>query len=178
MRRRVGLFLFCGLVLPLVIVANAPAQSSTVVATPGSATRGQPIVVTGSGYSQAGGVDIRLDFRNAEPMASTSVDTSGRFRAEFPVPQAVTPGVHLLIATQTTAAGRHRGFTPGRGKLRVLAAASTAGAAPGGAPGDGAPPALLLLAMTLIVLAGSAMLTVRRLRTPNRPLGDNAGLAR
>jgi len=178
MRRRAGLFLLCGLVLPLVIVANASAQSSTVIVTPNPAPPGSVVTVTGSGYSQLGPVDLRFDFRDADfARPGVSVDSAGRFSTSFPLPASLTPGLHLLIATQVTAQGRHRGFGPGRGKLRVLPAAGSAGVPAGRSPGDGPPLALMIGALALL-LAGTATLTVRTLRTSNRPAGDGADLAR
>lgn len=181
MRRRVGLFLFCGLVLPLVVTASASAQSTTVTVTPKTVVAGQSgqvMTISGTGYSTPGSVNLHFNFRDSVPFATdVLVDSAGRFSVEVPVPTNLTPGVHLIIAAQVTAQGRHRGFGPGRGKLYVRAAAGAAGAPGARGPGDGVPLPLLAGALALL-LAGSAALTVRRLRTPHRPLGSATGTAR
>jgi hypothetical protein len=181
MRRRVGLFLFCGLVLPLVVSAGASAQSTTVTVNPKTVVagqQGQVMTISGTGYSQPGSVNLHFNYRDSPPFATdVLVDPQARFSVELPVPTNLTPGVHLIIAAQVTPQGRHRGFGPGRGKLRVVAAAGAAGAPGARGPGDGIPLPLLAGALTLL-LAGGAALTVRRLRTPHRPLGSPTGAAR
>ena len=182
MRRRVGLFLFCGLVLPLVVSAGASAQSTTVTVTPNTVVAGQPgqvLTISGTGYSLAGNVNLHFDYRDSPPFASDIlVDPQARFTVQVPAPTNLTPGVHLIIAAQVTPQLRHRGFAPGRAKLRVRAAAAGAVGAPGArGPGDGIPLPLLAGALTLL-LAGGAALTVRRLRAPHRPLGSATGAAR
>ena len=169
MRRRAGLFLFCGLVLPLVIVANASAQGAVLRLSKQVVTVGETITIEGSSFSAAA-VDIRIGPTRDSPIFR---ETNGpSFSVEFTIPQ-LSPGWHLIQATQVTERGRARGFTPGRARLRVVPAAAGAGLPPaGGSPGAGPPTPLVVAIIGLVLLAGASTLTVRRLRTLNRPLGS------
>ena len=176
MRRTVGLFLFCGLVLPLVIVANASAQGAILELSPQSAAPGSVVNVTGAGYSPAttrvNGVDIRLSTRDAEPLRTGVLpDTNNRITTEFVVPPGLAPGEYLVIATQLSVRNRQVFGGPGRAKLRVTGARAAAASAP---PGRAAPHATVLLGsamLALLLLTGGA-LAARRLRAPQRPLGS------
>lgn len=179
MRRRIGLFLVTGMLLPLAMAAEASAQGATLTVTvpsTGQATPGQVITVTGTGYNptnaHVGGVDIRLNTRDAEPLANANPTPQNTITAEFPLPLSLAPGEHLLIATQVTTRGRHTFGTPGRTKLRILPAATRGdGAGAAGFPGD-IPPAALAVFLALIGLTGAAALYARRLRTSDRTLGS------
>ena len=171
MRRRVGLFLFCGLVLPLVATASASAQGAVLRVSKQVVTVGETITIEGSGFSNTG-VFIRIG-----PTRDSPVDreTSGQtFSTTLTIPARLTPGWHLVHGTQVTVPGRHRGFTPGRTRIRVVAASAAAGGAPGGGGlTDAGPPTPLVLAIVgLVILAGTTTLAVRRVRTLNRPLGN------
>ena len=174
MRRRVGLFLFCGLVLPLVLTANASAQGAVLELTPKSGPPGTVITVAGSSYNGStattitGGVNIRLDTRDAEVLANGLPGTNGRFTTSFPIPAGTTPGEHLVIGTQTTVRDRHTFGTPGRAKLTVTAAASSASAPPGRGTSQ-ATIAVGSLMVALVLLAGGA-LAVRRQRAHTQRL--------
>ncbi len=175
MRRRVGLFLFCGLVLPMVIVANASAQGAVLELTPTSGPPGTVINVSGSGFSGSsaaitGGVDIRLNTRDAEPRANGLPGSNGRFTTSFSIPPGTASGEYLVIGTQTSVRGRHVFGTPGRAKLRVTAASASTSAPPGRGTSQ-ATVALGSLMVALVLLAGGT-LAVRRQRAHNRPLGS------
>lgn len=182
MRRYVGLFSVVGVLLPLVFAASASAQGANLDVSPRVASPGQVVTVTGSGYTQTGGglsgASIRLSRRNGIELANEPVDTAGRIEASFPVPQGLAPGWYLLIATQIVEANnRQKSFTPGRTRLRVVAAAKgAAGAAPpssggGGLPGD--PGWMTAGAIALALLAAGSTLVARRRWTHNRqPLGS------
>lgn len=169
MRRRVGLLLVCGLVLPLVFAASASAQGAVVRVSKQVVAPGEVITVEGTSFSGTG-VDIRIGPTRDSPIVR---ETNGpSFSVELTVP-SLPVGWHLIQATQVTAAGRHRGFTPGRSRIRVVAAAAAAGLPPAGSSTGAGPPAPLVVAIGgLLLLAASSMLTVRRLRTLNRPLGN------
>ncbi len=171
MRRRVGLFLFCGLVLPLAAAANASAQGAVLEVSPSTAVRGVTVVkVTGAAYNQpnanVGGVQIRLGTRDAEPVATALPDSSNRIETEFQVPASLAVGEHLVIATQTTVRNRQMFGGPGRAKLKVVAGAAGTAAPPARSP-NGTVIALGTGILALILLAGTA-LAVPRLRTLHR----------
>jgi hypothetical protein len=130
------------------------------------------LTVTGAGYNPsnahiAGGVDLRLDTRDAEPLANSDVTGTGTFVRQFPVPQDAPLGLHLLIGTQVTTRNRHTFGTPGRAKLRIVAGAASA-AAPG-KPAD--PPPVVIAGTLLAVIALMCGIAVcgRRLWTARRP---------
>lgn len=186
MRRRVGLFLSCGLVLPLVVVANASAQGATLEINPKFGPPGTVVTASGGGYvvgttanpqpNITGGVNIRLDFRTAEVLANTSVDTANRINVQFTIPPGTAAGEHLVMATQNSdqrpgGLGGQTVAGPGRAKFLVTSGARAgAGGSPGGL-GNGFPTAGGALIVALILLAGGT-LAVRGMRTTNRPLGS------
>lgn len=176
MRRRAGLLLLCGLVLPLIIVANASAQGATLELTPkqGPAGAANPITVNGFGFSRVGphieGVKIRLNRRDAPVLKTSDVDTAGRFTTTFFIPEGTAPGEYLVVATQQSLQGRALFNTPGRAKFRVTAGSAAAAAVPG--RGTSQTVVVLGTLMLALVLAAGGTLAVRRLRTPNRPLGS------
>ena len=175
MRRNFGLFLACGVVLPLLFAASAHAQGAVMLVSPKVATPGQLVTVTGSGFGN-GDVNIRLNRRNGDLIGGTVTDTSGRISTTIAAP--ATPGQYLIIGIQTTPNGRQRAFTPGRTRLRVVAAAAKGAA--GAAPSDGAGPAVPIAAgLGLLLLAGGLTFTVRRQRALRRPaVAPNAASSR
>lgn len=175
MRRRVGLFLIVGVVLPLMVAANASAQGTVIQFSPQSVSPGQLVTVTGGSFNTAAGaspVNIRLQHRDGTIiLAGANLNTRGQLdNVQFPMP-AVPPGIYLVIATQTYANGRQVAFTPGRTRIRVLAAGAKGAAAPGGAGPTGLLSAGVILA--LILLAGGSVLAATRLRAHNRPTLGN-----
>ena len=175
MRRRCGLLLVVGLLVPLAFAAEASAQGATLSINVPSATPGQSITVTGTGYAATspGRIDaviFRLSTRDGEPLADQSVTSALTVNKTFPVPPNVPPGEYLLLATQETVRGRQVGGGPGRAKLRITAAAEAAGAPGGFLPGDPPPVVVVATVLALIALTGGAALCARRLRTLHRPL--------
>ena len=173
MRRRAGLFLFCGLVLPLVIVANASAQGATLVLNPTSGPPGTPIEATGSGFSASNAVvdnpKIRFSTRDAPVLKEGTVSSGNSFTTTFPAP-SLPPGEYLVLATQTSVRGRTTSG-PGRAKFVITAGAASAASAPPGRGTSQATVALGSLMVALVLLAGGT-LAVRRQRAHNRPLGS------
>ena len=175
MRRRAGLFLAVAIVPSLLITASASGQGSTLQITPQTATPGQ--VVTASsfgGYATAAGVSdvsIRLSTRNGQILRTTSPTPQGSIDTTFLIPAGLSPGWYLVLATQTTANGRQRQFTPGRTRIHVVAAARPLGAAGASSPGI-PPPALWAGALVLLaLLATGATVAARRSRTLSQPPG-------
>jgi len=171
MRRKVGLFLVVGLVLPMVITASAGAQGSTLGLTPSTAPPGAEIFVTGTSFSSGTGaspVFIRLNSRTA-PSLREITPTGGNISSSFLLPDNLAPGRYLVLATQTTAGGRQAAFTPGRGNLLVTGPGLSAASGGAGyhAGGPGLPLTITGALLGLILLIGGA-LTVRRLRTASR----------
>ena len=174
MRRRAGLFLFCGLVLPLVIVANASAQGATLVLDPTSGPPGTEVTADGFGFSGSNtnieGPKIRLSHRdNTVLRGPLLVSSQNTFSTTFTIPAGTAPGEYLVLATQVSVRNRSTSG-PGRAKFRVTAGAAGAAAAPGGGTSQTVV-TLGTLIVALVLLAGGT-LAVRRLRTPNRPLGS------
>jgi len=174
MRRRVGLFLFIGLMLPLAGAANAYGQGAVIELNPSSGPPGTTINVTGAGFNgssatTAPGVQIRLSTRDAEPLKTAAVSTQNTISDSFPVPAGLAPGEYLILATQTSIRGAHLFGTPGRAKLRVTAGAAAASVPPGRSTSQ-ATIAVGGVLVALILLAGGTA-AVRR-RTSHRPLGS------
>ena len=187
MRRKVGLFFMCGVVLPLAFATTASAQ---VDVSPKDPKPGDTVTVKSfGGFSGSGGtVFVRLSARSArgtnpDPdcqdgavpgcfLTATSPDVRGSINTDFVVPADVEPGWHLLVLTQAGAGnGRDRGFTPLRARIQVQSASAGAGAlVPGGRGGSpGSPLGLLAIGSAVLLLATGATVTARRLRTLNRP---------
>ena len=176
MRRKVGLFLLCGLVLPLVVAGSAFAQGATLRIDDQTPAPGQEVRLTGTGFSSASPVNIRFDSRSGAVRASGTALANGVLQPNplpLVIPASLSPGWHLIFGTQTVeTTGRPRAFTPGRVRINVGASAAGASAAPtpggrGGLPGS--PLGLLAVGSALILLATGATLTARRLRAHNRP---------
>jgi hypothetical protein len=169
MRRKVGVFLIVGLVLPLAITANAGAQGSTLGLTPSTAAPGTEIFVTGTSFSSGTGVSpvfIRLNSRTATSLREIT-PTGGNISSSFFLPSDLAPGRYLVLATQTTAGGRQAAFTPGRGNLLVTGAAFK-GASGGAPPGGSGLPLTITGAMLGLILLTAGACAVRRFRTPSR----------
>lgn len=172
MRRRVGLFLLCGLVLPLVAAANASAQGAILELNPKSGPPGTVINVAGAGFTRPtvniGQVQIRLSTRDALPVLRNALpDSSGRITTEFVVPDGLAPREYLVIATQTSVRGRQVFGGPGRAKLRVTAPAAATASAPPGPFASATTMAIGAAGIALILLAGGA-LALPKLRTLTR----------
>ncbi len=190
MRRKVGLFFMCGVVLPLAFATTASAQ---VDVSPKDPKPGDTVTVKSfGGFSGSGGtVSIHLSARSSpgvthapgttsDPLCeeelvpgcilkSTAPDPRGSVDTSFTVPAGVEPGPQLLVLSQRVALnGRQRGFSPLRARINVQSAAGAV--TPGGRGGlPGLPPGLLAMGSALLLLATGATLTARRLRTLNRP---------
>ena len=175
MRRRVGLFLFCGLVLPLIVTASASAQGAIIELNPKSGPPGTPINITGSGFNNSSttttftGAQLRLSTRDAEPIKTATV-TQSTISDTFPIPADTAPGEYLVIATQLSVRGQHTFGTPARAKLVVTAGAAGASAPPARSTSQ-ATVAVGGVMVALILLAGGT-LAVRRQRTSHSPLGS------
>lgn len=177
MRRRFGLLLAFGLLTPLAIAASASAQGTVIQMVPQTVSPGQVVRVTGGGFNTAAGanpVNIRLRTRDGQIiLAGANLDTRGQLdNAQFPFPN-VAPGIYLVIATQTYANGRQVAFTPGRTRIRVVAASAAAA----GTGGPGGPGGWLMTAgaLALLLLVAGLTLTARKLRTPARPTSATGG---
>lgn len=191
MRRRIGLLLMVGAVLPLGIasVAWACQNLATVKLSRSVAGPGDAIAVTGKGYSGHGGattvgdsdVTLTLAGRKGLRLGTASVDSSGRISESIKVPD-VSPGWYVVMATQFAADGTPKPGTPGRARLRIQGSSSAA-VAPGFAkPADPAGPSfspahddgglsaqsILLMGLSLALLAAGWMLVAGRSQAPRR----------
>ena len=170
--RRVGLLLFCGLLLPLIVTASASAQGAVVELTPKSGPPGSVVNITGAGFTApndpVGAPQIRFSTRDAEPEKPVTV-VQGAFSDSLPIPAGMAPGEYLVIVTQQTSRGAHVFGTPGRARFRVTAGAAAAAAAPSRSASQ-ATVAVGSVMVALLLLAGGAAALHRR--TSHRPLGS------
>jgi len=199
MRRKVGLLLIVGAMVPLAVASTAWACASLAKLSADSriVSPGQSITVTGSGYSDthagtnAGDSDvtIRLGGRKGRVLGSAVADASRRISTTLRVPSGVSPGWYVLTATQFNANGTPKAGMPGRFAIRVQGASAAgavvspwsstnpSGPAASATPvaGDSSPsPLPLLLGMMLVLslLAGGFTLAGRRSQSFDRsPLG-------
>ncbi len=193
MRRKIGLFLVFGAVLPLAAasVAWACGVLATVSLNTKLASPGQTVTVTGKNYSAAGNaseVTLRLKNRKGTVLTTAVPSANGKIDKTFNLPASLSPGWYTVMATQTVD-GKPKAGTPGRTNMRIQGAArSSQGAAavapwgssnpsgPGGsAPvagdGGGQPvlPTVLAMVLSLAMLAGGWTLVGRRRRTVTGP---------
>lgn len=195
MRRRVGLFLIFGAVLPL--AAASVAWACGILATMKIDTKvaqpGQTVTATGKNYGTAAGVSavsIRLKSRSGEVLATAVPATGGKIESAVKLPDNISPGYYTLLATQTNANGTPKSGTPGRTSLRIQGTArrGSGGAVvspwstsnPSGPSGTGAPvatdgggqpvlPTVLAVVFSLSMLAAGWTLVGRRKRTVAGP---------
>lgn len=190
MRRKVGLFLVFGAVLPLAAasVAWACGVLATLTLDQKVAQPGQAIQATGKNYSTAAGasaVTIRLKNRTGAVLATTAAQAGGKINAAFPIPANLSPGWYTVMATQNTANGTPKSGTPGRTNIRIQGARSASAVAaspwsssnPSGPSGSGAKvsssgsggqsflPMALAVFLSLAMLAAGWTLVGRRNRT-------------
>ena len=180
MRRRVGLFLFCGLVVPLLVASNAAAQGATLELIPNSGPAGTEVAAKGFSFSGSNanieGPKIRFSTRDAPVLKGpVIVEQDNTFSTTFVVPE-VPPGEYLVLATQYSVRGRSTSG-PGRAKFRVTAGSSaaagaaTAASASSGSGTSQAVVAVGALMVGLVLLAGGTLAVVRR-RIPHHPLSS------
>jgi hypothetical protein len=190
MRRKVGLFLVFGAVLPLAVasVAWACGVLATVTLDKKVASPGETVTATGKNWGTAAGVSgvsIRLQTRTGTVLANTPALTGGRINETFALPNSLSPGWYVVVATQTNANGTPKSGTPGRTTLRIQGVASSKsseaaptawGPASSGPPassgGSGSPSLLAILlaaSLSLTMLAGGWTLLSRRGRTSGAP---------
>jgi hypothetical protein len=178
MKRKFGLFLVFGAMLPLAAASVAWACGTLAVVKLNTkvASPGQALIATGKNFSSAPGasaVTISLQSRSGQVLATTSPASDGKINQPFSLPSSLSPGWYVVIATQFNANGTPKTGTPGRTTLRVQGAASRAdGAAPwssqptigGGSGGQPIVTMLLAAILSLTMLAGGWMLVGRRSR--------------
>jgi hypothetical protein len=195
MRRKLGISLMLGALVPLALVSTAWACGvlATLSLGPSAASHNQTVTVSGRNYSTSAGVSpvvLHLGSRSGKALATTTPDAKGFINTSFSVPANLSPGYYVIVATQYVASGAPKTGTPGRTVLHVTGGAAhssrnalvvspwssakpmgpAAGAAPvGGASGSPALlPMLLAGALSLVLFTGGSMLAVRRNRTATR----------
>lgn len=178
MRRRVGLFLLCGLVLPLVVAANASAQGAVLELSPRFGPPGTVVAVEGAGFAQGtaaitDGVNLRFMTRDAPVLRNTEVNQQNRISTTLTIPAGTAAGEYLVLATETSVRGRHLFGTPARAKFRVTPAGAAAAAAAPSGPAV-SPHAIAIAGglLALILLAGGT-LALRGRRAADLPLGGH-----
>jgi hypothetical protein len=111
--------LFTAVAAPLVLASAAYACQSltTAAVNPKSGPAGASVNVTGSNYSNAAPVQIRLDSRTATPLA-TPMPSGGNVNANVTIPAGTSVGFHTVLITQTVN-GVPRSGSPGRASFQV-----------------------------------------------------------
>lgn len=191
MKRRAGLLLIVGAMLPLGAASTAWACASLATLSMGSkvANPGQTVTVTGRGFSDshAGStsgdslVTLRLKARNGKVLQDNVDVTNNRISTTLKLPTDMASGYYVMLGTQTKADGTARAGTPARYAFRVSgpatapsAAASPWSSAPGGptksasVAGDGGLGSQTLLVggiLSLTLLAAGSVLVGRRNQT-------------
>ncbi len=124
MRRKMGLALIFGAVIPLAVASTAWACGvlSTLTLNSSSASPGQSVTAIGVNYSPRAGaspVTIHLKTRTGKVLATTVPNAGGNINTTFPIPSTTKPGWYVVMATQSNADGTPKAGTPGRTTLRV-----------------------------------------------------------
>lgn len=171
-----SLFLVCVGAISVPLVAAALAYGCTAVATltasPGSATAGSTVAVTGrffgthdpSADNTNGEVQIRLGSLTAPVLATATPTGSDRsFTVNVTIPAGTPAGNTFLAATQHTATGTMVYGTPARQSFTVLAAV----AAPKTGAGTGSSPKVEVIAppadtLTLAEARRAAKMRIKR----------------
>ena len=192
MRRKFGVFLVFGAVLPLVVASAAWACGvlTTLSLDKKVAAPGDVVNASGRNWSSAASaspVTIKLRTRDGQTLATTAVDSGGRISTPVNLPANLSPGWYVVLATQFNANGTPKSGSPGRTTLRIQGTAKSADVA--GAPwsskpegpsasaapadGSGAPLLALLLAgtLSLAMLTSGWKLLSRKGRGVGQPLG-------
>jgi hypothetical protein len=179
MRRKLGLFLVFGAMLPLAAasVAWACGTLATLKLDAKVASPGQTLTATGKNYSAAAGasvVTLSLKSRSGQVLTTTPAAADGKINQTFSLPSSLSPGWYVVIATQFNANGTPKTGTPGRTTLRVQGTGAGAAVSPwsssqptiGGGSGSQPIGTMLLAAIvSLAMLAGGWLLVGRRSRT-------------
>ena len=131
--KRLSVLLAAGLVaIPLTAVAISYACTglATIATSASAVTAGSNVVVTGRGFSPHDAADartesvkLRFDSASGPVLAEASPSSTkdgGKFTVTIAVP-GVTPGAHVLLATQNGPDGRPAYGTPARTGLEVMA---------------------------------------------------------
>ncbi len=124
MRRKIGLFLVVGAVLPLAAASAAWACGvlATLTMSQKVASPGDSMTATGKNYSTAAGasdVTIRLKSRTGAVLATTVPNPGGKIDKTFNLPNDLSPGWYTVMATQNNANGTPKAGTPGRTTMRI-----------------------------------------------------------
>ena len=103
----------------------AAAYACTALATLNLSTTSGPagttVAAKGAAFSAAPGaspVTLRLDKVDG-PVLAQAVPTRGTFTTNFAIPQGVSPGPHVIVATQQNARGQTVPGTPARAPFQV-----------------------------------------------------------
>lgn len=145
MKRRAGLLLMVGGMLPLGVASTAWACASLANLSMDSRVvqRSSTVTVTGRGFSDshAGStagdslVTLRLNTRNGKIMQDDVDVTGGRINATMKMPANMASGYYVLVGTQTKADGTAKAGTPARFAFRVSGDAQSSAVSPWGASG-------------------------------------------
>lgn len=186
MKRKVGLMLMVGGVLPLGVASTAWACAALATISLDSRVvrPGQAVTVTGAGFSDshAGSnlgnslVTLRLKARNGVVLQDNVDVTGQRISTTFRLPTDMAPGYYVMLGTQTKADGSARAGTPARFAFRVRGTASQSvvaspwssasnGPTSSSATGNGgldSQPLLIGGILSLTLLGAGSMLVARR----------------
>ncbi len=135
MKRKLGLMLMVGAMLPLGVASTAWACAAlaTLKMENKVVRPGQAVAVTGTGFSDnhAGStagdskVTLRLKARNGRVLQDNVDVESRRISTSLRLPSDMAPGYYVMLATQTKADGTARAGTPARYAFRVAGSPSS-----------------------------------------------------
>ena len=146
MKRKAGLLLMVGAMLPLGAASTAWACASlATIAMERNVSPGQTVSVAGRGFSDAHAgatagdslVTLRLKARNGKILQDGVDVTGGRINTTLKLPTDMAPGFYVMLATQTKSDGTARAGTPARYAFKVSGTAVSA--APAASPWSSAP---------------------------------------
>lgn len=192
MRRKIGLLLVFGAALPLAVasVAWACGVLTTLSLDKKVAAPGETVTATGRNWratADYGAVSIRLKNRDGQVVATTSANADRSIDETFALPNDLSPGWYVVLATQTNeTTGNPAPGTPGRTTLRVQGASAkssevagapwssnpsgpTAAAADAGGSSQSLLVLLLAGGLSLTMLAGGWTILSRKGRTLGKP---------
>jgi hypothetical protein len=131
MKRKVGLFLLVGAMLPLGVASTAWACAALATLSLDSKVvqPGQEVNITGRGFSDSHAgttagdsrVALRMRTRNGAVVKELEV-FGGRIATKMALPRDMKSGFYVMLATQQKADGTARAGTPARFAFRVSGA--------------------------------------------------------
>jgi MYXO-CTERM domain-containing protein len=125
-KRVLSIFTVAAVPLAFASAAFACQALTTASVRPTSGPAGSAVTVSGSNYSNAAPVQVRLDSRTAAPLA-TATPVNGNVSVGVTIPGNASVGYHTVLITQTVN-GVPRAGSPGRASFNVTGSSSASSA--------------------------------------------------